>query len=164
MAKAKSSKLDPHAERLTEWFLAGKTLAEARELLREHGQMGRDYPDVRANTVASFALGVALFAKFGTTGPAFDNALFGSILGITTTQIYGLLAVTALTSAFVFLRYRALLFSTFDPDVAAVSGVNVNRIEAGLMLSCGGDLTQCEDPYVQESQRQQKGPGCQTDE
>jgi hypothetical protein len=37
MAKAKSSKLDPHAERLTEWFLAGKTLAEARELLRQAG-------------------------------------------------------------------------------------------------------------------------------
>ena len=32
------------------------------------------------------------------------------------------------------LRYRALLFSTFDPDVAAVSGVNVGRIEAALMV------------------------------
>ena len=85
-------------------------------------------------TIASFALGVALFAKFGTTGPAFDNALFGSILGISTIQIIGLLVVTALTAAFVFLRYRALLFSTFDPEVAAVSGVNVNRIEAALMI------------------------------
>ena len=26
-------------------------------MLVEHGQMGREYPDVRANTVASFALG-----------------------------------------------------------------------------------------------------------
>ncbi len=85
-------------------------------------------------TIASFALGVALFAKFGTTGPAFDNALFGSILGISTIQIVGLMFVTALTAAFVFLRYRALLFSTFDPEVAAVSGVNVNRIEAALMI------------------------------
>jgi len=85
-------------------------------------------------TTASFALGVALFAKFGTSGPAFDNALFGSILGITPMQIWGLLAVCALTGAFVFLRYRALLFSTFDPDVADVSGVNVGRIEAGLMI------------------------------
>ena len=85
-------------------------------------------------TIASFALGVALFAKFGTSGPAFENALFGSILGISTGQIVGLLAVAVLTGAFVFFRYRALLFSTFDPDVAAVSGVNVNRIEAGLMV------------------------------
>jgi len=85
-------------------------------------------------TIASFALGVALFAKFGTSGPSFENALFGSILGISTGQIVGLLAVSALTVAFVFLRYRALLFATFDPEVAAVSGVNVNRIEAALMI------------------------------
>ena len=26
-------------------------------MLAEHGQMARDYPDVRANTVSSFALG-----------------------------------------------------------------------------------------------------------
>ena len=85
-------------------------------------------------TIASFALGVALFAKFGSSGPAFENALFGSILGISPTQIVGLVAVSVLTAAFVFLRYRALLFSTFDPEVAAVSGVNVTRIEAALMV------------------------------
>jgi len=85
-------------------------------------------------TIASFALGVALFAKFGTSGPSFENALFGSILGISTGQIVGLLAVSALTATFVFLRYRALLFATFDPEVAAVSGVNVNRLEAALMI------------------------------
>jgi peroxiredoxin len=38
-----------------EWYLLPDE--ERRELLKEHGQMGRDYPDVRANTVASFALG-----------------------------------------------------------------------------------------------------------
>ena len=85
-------------------------------------------------TIASFALGVALFSKFGTSGPSFDNALFGSILGITNGQIVGLIAVAVVTSLFVFLRYRALLFSSFDPDVANVSGVNVARIEAALMV------------------------------
>jgi len=85
-------------------------------------------------TTASFALGVALFAKFGTSGPSFDNALFGSILGITPAQIAGLVAVCALTGGFVFLRYRALLFTTFDPEVAEASGVRVGRVEAGLMI------------------------------
>jgi ABC-type Mn2+/Zn2+ transport system permease subunit len=85
-------------------------------------------------TIASFALGVALFARFGTSGPSFENALFGSILGISGVQIAGLVVVTILTAAFVFLRYRALLFSTFDPDVAAVSGVRVTWLEAGLMV------------------------------
>ncbi|MFM8515222.1 MAG: metal ABC transporter permease [Actinomycetota bacterium] len=85
-------------------------------------------------TTASFALGVALFARFGTSGPSFENALFGSILGISPEQIIGLVAVSLLAVAFVFLRYRALLFSTFDPEVADVSGVRVNRIEAQLMI------------------------------
>jgi chlorite dismutase len=38
-----------------EWYLLEET--ERRGLLAEHGQMARDFPDVRANTVSSFALG-----------------------------------------------------------------------------------------------------------
>jgi hypothetical protein len=37
MTKHKPSKLDAHAERLEEWFLAGKTLKEAQEQLRLDG-------------------------------------------------------------------------------------------------------------------------------
>ncbi|MDP3891908.1 hydrogen peroxide-dependent heme synthase [Nocardioides sp.] len=38
-----------------EWYLLED--AERRRMLAEHGKMARDYTDVRANTVASFALG-----------------------------------------------------------------------------------------------------------
>jgi chlorite dismutase len=38
-----------------EWYLLPDE--ERRDMLREHGMQARDYPDVRANTVASFALG-----------------------------------------------------------------------------------------------------------
>jgi len=38
-----------------EWYLLPDD--ERRRMLAEHGKMARDYPDVRANTVASFALG-----------------------------------------------------------------------------------------------------------
>jgi peroxiredoxin len=38
-----------------EWYLLPD--AERREMLAEHGKMARDFPDVRANTVAAFALG-----------------------------------------------------------------------------------------------------------
>jgi hydrogen peroxide-dependent heme synthase len=37
-----------------EWYLLEDS--ERRQLLAEHGMMARDYPDVRANTVACFAL------------------------------------------------------------------------------------------------------------
>ena len=38
-----------------EWYLLPED--ERREMLKEHGMQARPYPDVRANTVASFALG-----------------------------------------------------------------------------------------------------------
>lgn len=53
---------DPHTYlcvypfvRSTEWYLLPDD--ERRAMLREHGMMAAPYPDVRANTVASFALG-----------------------------------------------------------------------------------------------------------
>ena len=41
--------------RTNEWYLLDP--AERGAMLREHGVMGREYPDVLANTVAAFALG-----------------------------------------------------------------------------------------------------------
>jgi hydrogen peroxide-dependent heme synthase len=38
-----------------EWYLLDE--GERRAMLAEHGQMAREYPDVRANTVSAFALG-----------------------------------------------------------------------------------------------------------
>jgi chlorite dismutase len=38
-----------------DWYLLPDN--ERRALLAEHGQLAREYPDVRANTIASFALG-----------------------------------------------------------------------------------------------------------
>ncbi len=85
-------------------------------------------------TTASFALGLALFAVFGGAGGGFDAALFGSILGVATSDVWAVAGVSAFAVAVVFLRYRALLFATFDPEVADVSGVSTARIDALLML------------------------------
>ena len=41
--------------RTPEWYLLAPE--QRRDMLAEHGQMGRDYPDVRANTVSAFGLG-----------------------------------------------------------------------------------------------------------
>src|SRR5699024_300658 len=38
-----------------EWYVLDE--GERRDMLREHGLAARDYADVRANTIASFALG-----------------------------------------------------------------------------------------------------------
>lgn len=85
-------------------------------------------------TTASFALGVALLTLYGNRGPSFDAALFGSIIGVADSDVWVVAGVTVLTIVVVLARYRALLFSTFDPEVADVSGVRVARTDALLML------------------------------
>jgi ABC-type Mn2+/Zn2+ transport system permease subunit len=85
-------------------------------------------------TTASFALGLALFALFGHRGQNFDAALFGSILGVSSGDVLAVALVSLVAGVLVFLRYRALLFSTFDPEVADVSGVNTARIDALLTV------------------------------
>ena len=85
-------------------------------------------------TTASFALGVALLTKLGNSGPSFESLLFGSINGVARSDLL-LLAGALLFAATVFtVLYRSFLFSTFDPEVAEVSGVNVKRMDALLML------------------------------
>jgi manganese/iron transport system permease protein/iron/zinc/copper transport system permease protein len=85
-------------------------------------------------TTASFALGLVLFGTFGTARKSVDAVLFGNILGVTMTDVWVVLGVSVATVAVVFVRYRALLFTTFDPEVADVSGVNVARMDGLLML------------------------------
>ncbi len=85
-------------------------------------------------TTSSFALGVALLTYYGSKGPSFDAALFGSIIGVSAGDVWALAAISVFTVVVIALNYRALLFATFDPDVADVSGVKVARTDALLML------------------------------
>lgn len=91
-------------------------------------------------TTASFALGLALFALFGTQGRSFDAALFGSILGVGTDDVIAIVVVCVLAATLIVLRYRALLFTTFDPEVADVAGVNTARMDALLMVVLAGSI------------------------
>jgi ABC-type Mn2+/Zn2+ transport system permease subunit len=85
-------------------------------------------------TTASFALGLALVAAFGRTGRAFEAALFGSILGVTRTDVWVVAGVSVLAVVVVFLGHRRLLFATFDPEVADASGVSTARVDALLTV------------------------------
>ncbi len=91
-------------------------------------------------TTASFALGLALFALFGTSGRSFDAALFGSILGVGFDDVIAIFVVSILAAVLIFLRYRALLFTTFDPEVADVAGVDTARMDALLMVVLAGSI------------------------
>lgn len=79
-------------------------------------------------TTASFAIGVALMSRTRRFMQDFDAALFGNVLGVTTTDLLIISAVSLCTGGALFLLYKPLLYSTFDEEVAQVSGVPTRRI------------------------------------
>jgi ABC-type Mn2+/Zn2+ transport system permease subunit len=85
-------------------------------------------------TTASFAFGLAVLQLGGGADVDADAALFGNVLGVTRGDVWIVSGVTLFAVAVVVVRYRALLFVTFDPEVAEASGVRVARIDALLML------------------------------
>lgn len=85
-------------------------------------------------TTASFAFGLALLGLYGQVKKSIDAAIFGSVLGVSVTDVWVVAAVTLATVFTILAFYRKLLFSTFDPEVADVSGVHTARMDALLML------------------------------
>lgn len=85
-------------------------------------------------TTASFALGLALMNRYGQASRSIEAVLFGSVLGVNVSDIVAVLIVAFIGVAVVVLGYRRLLFSTFDGDVAKVSGVRVSAMEAILLV------------------------------
>ncbi len=94
-------------------------------------------------TTASFALGIALKNRLPQSGKSTDALLFGSILGVSDTDVLVVVGTCVLVGVAVFLRYRALLFSTFDPEVAEASGVSTWRAEGLLMLLLATAILAC---------------------
>lgn len=85
-------------------------------------------------TTASFAFGIALLGYYSRVKRSIEATVFGSVLGVTQGDMILIIGVTILTVSIVIALYRKLLFTTFDPEVAEVSGVKVARIDAILML------------------------------
>lgn len=85
-------------------------------------------------TTASFAFGLAVLQFGGGVGVDADAVLFGNVLGVTQADVWIILGVASFALAVIVLRYRALLFVTFDPEVAEASGVPVARLDALLMV------------------------------
>ena len=85
-------------------------------------------------TSAAFAFGIAIISTQGGFSRNFEAVLFGYVLGVTMVDVLVVAAVAAAIALTVFLRYRQLLFATFDPEVAEVSGVRTDRTDVILAL------------------------------
>jgi ABC-type Mn2+/Zn2+ transport system permease subunit len=85
-------------------------------------------------TTASFAVGLALISRYQSFTQNFEAALFGNVLGVTSADIAIVAGVGFAAVAVVFFGYRALLFTTFDGEVADVFGVRSSVADALLSL------------------------------
>jgi ABC-type Mn2+/Zn2+ transport system permease subunit len=85
-------------------------------------------------TTASFAFGVALLGLYASVRQSIDATVFGSVLGVSTADVWIIVVVAVVTTSLIIACYRPMLFTTFDPEVADVFGVKTGRIDALLML------------------------------
>lgn len=88
-------------------------------------------------TTASFAIGVALISRYRHFTRNFDAALFGNILGVSPEDVIVVAMVTLAVAAIIFFTYKHLLFTTFDPEVAQIYGVQTPWVDTlfALMLA-----------------------------
>src|SRR5579863_9344035 len=110
------------------WGLLAFTLAAALAMgLLGDRLRGRD---VAVGVVLSLALGLGvLFLYFYTThATQATTILFGNVLGVDTSTLWGLLALGAVSIVALASISRPLLFATLEPDLAEAKGVSLRLI------------------------------------
>jgi ABC-type Mn2+/Zn2+ transport system permease subunit len=91
-------------------------------------------------TSALFAVGIAI-VSVARVSRLSDALLFGNVLGVTARDVALVVLVAIASAAIVFVRYREMLFSTFDPEVAEVSGVRTAWADLLLALILASTIT-----------------------
>jgi zinc/manganese transport system permease protein len=86
--------------------------------------------DVAIGIVLAFSLGLgalflSLYTRYATQA---YNILFGTILGVSTTDVAVSVGLGLLTLAAIAVLFRPLIFASVDPEVAAARGVPVKRL------------------------------------
>lgn len=102
------------------------------------GVLGKDVRtrDTAIGVLMIFALGLGLLFLDLYSGYAerVYSILFGTILGISRSDVAVTAGATAVVAVFVAIFYRPLVFSTFDPVVAETRGVPVGFIAHALLI------------------------------
>jgi zinc/manganese transport system permease protein len=92
--------------------------------------------DSAIGAVLAFGLGVGVLFLSLYQGYATEatNLLFGSIVGVSDSQLRNLVIVGVIVLAGVAVLYRPLLFSSIDPEIAAARGVPLRALSVGIFL------------------------------
>ncbi|HYG70672.1 MAG TPA: metal ABC transporter permease [Actinomycetota bacterium] len=93
-------------------------------------------------TSSIFAIGIVIISALGSP-LNLEAALFGYVLGVAVSDVLVIAAVGVVVAAVVFAVYRRLLFTTFDPEVAEVSGVSTMKMDMTLAVLLTAVITVC---------------------
>jgi len=106
---------------------------------RSLGGRARSSESAVIGTVQAFALacGALFVSLYGGFLNSLTDLLFGSFLGISSSQVLTLLTVAALALAVLAVIGRPLFFATVDPDVAAARGVPVRLLGTIFLILLG---------------------------
>jgi zinc/manganese transport system permease protein len=87
---------------------------------------------------AVLAFGLGLGVLFLSLTPVYateaTNLLFGSIVGVSDTQLRNLVIVAAVVLAGLAVVFRPLIFSSVDPEIAAARGVPLRALSVAIFL------------------------------
>ena len=80
-----------------------------------------------------FALGLVMLAKASNINVNIEDLLLGQVLGVSQTDVFVSLGLTALVLAVLYAVHRQLVYTTFDPVGAKVVGIRAGLVEYVLL-------------------------------
>ena len=80
-----------------------------------------------------FALGLVMLSRATNVNVNIEDLLLGQVLGVSQTDVYVSLGLTALVMAGLYLFHTQLVYTTFDPVGAAVVGIRTGLVEYVLL-------------------------------
>ncbi len=80
-----------------------------------------------------FALGLVMLSKATGINVDIEDLLLGQVLGVSQTDVYVSLGLTALVLAGLYAFHRQLVYTTFDPVGASVVGIRTGLVEYVLL-------------------------------
>jgi zinc/manganese transport system permease protein len=93
--------------------------------------------------VMMLALGAAFLSQSTEYEPAIFSLLFGEILGVSTGQLWPVIALGVICVAAVGVLYRPLVLTSIAPEIAAARGLRPARLEVTFLviLACATTMT-----------------------
>ena len=98
------------------------------------GRRGRHDVVTALALVMMLALGAAFLSRTSQYEPEIYSLLFGEVLGVSSTQIIPVAALSLACIAAIAVLYRPLMLSSIVPEIAEAKGVRSYRIEIAFLL------------------------------